>query len=194
VAERQLLRAARQFLEQTRAWRVNIALSVTAATPTVDISALLPTESELVDVISMKNSGGGAPVVPRTYSWLDENTSDWRSEENDLANYFVREDNSVLRLVPTPATTTANLYDTRIAVKPTLSATTIDDRVANKYDEVIIHGALGYLYMLPKKTWTDPQLGQFHMAMFANAIPEARVEAAEEFQTGVPRKVKYGGL
>ncbi len=194
VAERQLLRALRDFAEYTRAWRVDIQIGVTDSVATVDISNLLPTNTELVDVISIKNSSGGAPVEPTTVAYLDENVSDWRSDEALDANWFVLEDNNTLRFVYTPSTTVANKYYARVAVKPTLSATAIDDRVVNKYDEVLVDGALGRLLSMPRKPWTDFNLAEFHYINFESEKASARTKASEEFQTGVPRKVKYGGL
>lgn len=194
VARREFIRAAREFCEKTRAWRVDIQISVTAATPTVDISGLLPANTELVDIISMKNFDGGAPVVPRTYAWLDINTSDWRSEEALDANWYILDGNNVIRFIYTPSTTVANKYYARVAVKPVLAATVLDDVMANKYDETLVDGALQRLFSLPRKPWTDLNLAVYHGNRFMIAIEPARTEAAEEFQTGIPRKVKYGGL
>lgn len=194
IAERQILRAARIFCEDSRAWRVNITVSVTANVATVNLTSLLPANTELVDIISVKNEAGGQPIQPRTYAWLDENTSDWRGETNVNANWYVLDGNNTIRFVPVPAVTTASLYDVRVAVKPKLSATVLDDVILNKYDETLINGALGRLYLIPRKPWTDASLAQFHEGMFRSAIPAARSEAADEFQTGVRRKVKYGGI
>jgi len=63
VAERQLLRAAREFCEETRTWRVNVEISVVATVPASNIASSFPADTELVDVVSIKNVGGGAPVV-----------------------------------------------------------------------------------------------------------------------------------
>jgi len=194
VAERQLLRAARIFCQETRAWRVNIEVSVTETVARTILTSLLPTGTELVDIISVKNTSGGEPLTPRTFSWLDENLTDWRSETDLNAAYYVLDGNNTMRLVPTPSATTAYLYDARIAVKPLLSATTLDDVLVNKYDELIIHGALGKLYVMPRKTWTDDARAAYHTGLFNAGIPAAKTEAADEFQTGVPRKVKYGGI
>lgn len=194
VAERQLLRAARVFCQETRAWRVNIEVSVTQTVAKVVLTSLLPTGTELVDIVSLKNTAGGEPVVPRTFSWLDENLTDWRSDTGPNANYYVLDGNNTMRLVPTPSATTAYLYDARIAVKPLRTAAALDDVLLNKYDEYLIHGALGYLYFMPRKPWTDLNQGQYHQAAFMNSWAQARAEAADEFQVGVPRKVKYGGL
>jgi hypothetical protein len=142
----------------------------------------------------MKNNGGGEPVHPRTYSWLDQNTSDWRGQTDIAAKWYVRDGNNTLRLSPTPSSTSANLYTARVAVKPLLTATTLDDLLVNKFSEDLIHGALGQLYLIPRKPWTDLNLGQYHQALFSESFAGARTAAAEEFETGVPRKVKYGGL
>lgn len=194
VAQRQILRATRIFCQETRAWRVDFLMSVTTTVSTVVLTSLLPANTELVDIISIKNVGGGAPLQPRTYSWLDTNLTDWRSDTDRNAKYYVRDGNNTIRLVPTPATTVAALYDIRLAVKPLRTATAINDVLVSRYDESLIHGALGFLYRLPRKPWTDIKLAQYHEVMFLNSIPSARADAAEEFQVGVPRKVKYGGL
>ena len=142
----------------------------------------------------MKNSSGGQPVLPTTIAWLDENTSDWRNQEALDANWYVLEDNNILRFVYTPSTTIANKYYARVAVKPTLSATAVDDRVLNKYDETLVDGALGRLLAMPRKPWTDYQLAEYHFVQFESEKSSARSKATDEYQTGVARKVKYGGL
>lgn len=195
VAKRQLLRATREFAERTRAWRRNIQISVIANTATVNLQPEFGTTSELVDIITIKNTGGGAPLTPTTFVWLDENMSDWRSDTAVDAQYYVLESNNTIRLVPYPSTTTANLYDVRVCLKPIVAtATTIPDVLANKFDEVLVHGALGRLYSIPRKPWTDANLAQYHMALFMDGVFRGEQEAVDEFQTGVPRKIRYGGL
>lgn len=194
VAERYLIRAARVFCEETRAWRMDFLLSVVANVGTVSLVTKLPTNTELVDVISIKNVGGGEPVKPRTFKWLDQNLSDWRSDTALNANYYLLDGNNTLRFVPTPSTTVASLYDVRVAVKPTRSASNFDDVLLNKFDNDLINGALGMLYAVPQKSWSDKSLASYYTVQFMDSIPTARAYAAEEFQTGTPRKVKYGGL
>lgn len=194
IAIREYTRAAREFFEKTRAWREDIQLSTTASVATIDVSSLITSDTELVDVVSIKNSDGGEPVVPRTIAWLDKNLTDWRGEEATDAQWFTRESNNTIRLVYTPDATTANKYFARVAIKPTTAATVIDDLMANKYDEVLVQGTLSRLLALPRKPWTDPALAGYYRGLFELGIPAARTVAAEEHQTGQPRKVKYGGL
>ena len=145
-------------------------------------------------MVSIKNSEGGAPLVPRTFAWFDQNLSDWRTETATDATYYVLESNNTLRLVYTPDTSTADKYYARVAIKPTKAATVLDDLMANKYDEVLVHGTLSRLLTLPRKPWTDASLGEYHRGLFEREFAAARTAAAEEHQTGQPRKVKYGGL
>lgn len=195
TAERQYVRALKELCQEARVWRVDGTLGLTADTATLDVSSLLPTGTELVDVISIKPSGGEQALKARTQAWLDTNESDWRGQVALVPSYYVLEENNVLRLVPTPSNTVANALYVRAAVKPIVgTATTVDDLVVNKFGEMLISGAKAHLFMIPRKPWTDLQLAQYHRANFLAAIPEARAQATDEFQTGVGRKVKYGGL
>lgn len=193
IVQRDLIRATREFCERTRAWRVSVSMVTIASSSTISLTSYLPSNTELVDIISMKNSAGGAPVVPRTIVWLDENLSQWRTNNTSTtASYYVRESNTTIRLIPTPASVAT--YNVRMAVKPLLTATTIDDILVNKFRETFISGALSFLFMIPRKPWTDMNAASIHAARFESGMTEAKAEATDEFQTGIVRTVKYGGL
>ena len=196
VASRQVLRACRVLCERARVWRYDISLNTTASQATYDLSSLYTPEAnvELVDIISMKPTDGRSPVVPVTKGWMDKNEADWRDQEALVATWFTLESNDTIRLIPTPSQTVTDAYDVRIAVKPKLDATTVDDIIYNKFYETVIAGAKSFLFLIPRKPWSDPNLAQFHLAMFNNGVIDAVPEASDDFQTGVPRKVKYGGI
>ncbi len=195
VARRQFIRATREFSEETRAWRVAFQLSTVSGTATYNLSTALGSTNELVDIISVKPLLGGEPVRPRTFAWLDDNHSDWRGATGAIAQWFVLEANNTIRLVFTPSSTTADAYYIRASVKPLVAtATTIQDIIANKYDEVLVHGTLSRLYFLPRKVWSNPELGAYHRTLFDIGINAAKGKATDEHQRGVRRTVKYGGL
>jgi hypothetical protein len=193
AAERQYVRALRILCEKARVWRVENTLTIPTTADT-SLSALLPANTEMVDVISIKPIDGSTPVRPKTQSWLDINETDWRDQTALTARWYVLSTNNIIQFVPSPSESVD--YYFRIAVKPTpdLALTEVADVVANKYSELLVHGAKSFLFMTPRKPWTDLQLAQYHEAVFQTGIPDARSEAADEFQTGVARKVKYGGL
>ena len=158
------------------------------------VRALPQDNVELVDIVTIKNASGGEPLKPKTFSWLDTNLSNWRGETATDANYYVLDSNNTIRLIYTPDATTADKYYVRMAVKPLLTSDSISDVIENKYDEFVIHGALARLYFMPRKPWSDTRLGAYHREQFELSWPGARADAANEFQTGVIRKVRYGGL
>ena len=194
IAQRHFLKAAREFAERSRAWRQDIQLSIVDGTATLDLALEYGADVELVDIVSIKPASGGAPLEARTPQWLDTNRTNWRTETSDPATYYFLSSNNKIRLVPIPASTVINYYDARVALKPKLTATTIPDIIANKFDELLIHGALSRIYAIPRKPWTDPNLSSYHLALFERGVLDARAEGTDEFQTGVPRTVKYGGL
>lgn len=194
VATRQYIRALRVLCEKSRVWRVNFDFDSVAGKSSYDISSYFPSNTELVDILSWKPAGGETTVKPKTYKWLDDNEADWRDQEALIANYYVLTSNNTIRLVSTPSQTVVDAYHVRAAIKPKVGITQIEDLLHNKYSEVLISGAKAFLFMTPRKPWTDLQMAQYHQAAFLAAIPDARSEASDEFQTGVARKVKYGGL
>lgn len=194
IAARQYLRAMRELCEEARCWRLDGTITVGAGSELEDLSDFFPDHTELVDVISIKPSDGGKTVKPKTQAWLDANWADWRTQEALVATYYVLKENNTIQLVPTPSTTVVGAYYARVAIKPTVAAVEVDDLIINKYSEALISGAKAHLFMTPRKPWTDLQMAQYHRAAFLAAIPDARADAADEFQTGVARKVKYGGL
>jgi len=195
VARRQFIRTTREFSEETRAWRVSFRLTTVAAQATYNLSTDLGSTNELVDIISIKPLLGGEPIKPRTYAWLDQNHVDWRGETAVVAKWFVLDANNIIHLVFTPSTAVTNAYYIRASVKPLVAtATTIQDIIANKYDEVLVNGTLARLYFLPRKPWTDLNLGNYHRGLFEIGMNAAKGKATDEHQKGVPRTVKYGGL
>jgi len=59
---------------------------------------------------------------------------------------------------------------------------------------VLVNGTLARLYFLPRKPWTDLNLGNYHRTLFELGMNTAKGKATDEHQKGVPRTVKYGGL
>lgn len=193
IARRALLRSARNFAEETRALRTSFDVDTVSGTPFLDLSAQLPAETELVDVVSIKPNAGGRKLTPTTYAKLDDDTLDWRNRTATVATHYVRDANNTIRLVYTPDATDTAVYHVRAAYKPTLDATTLDDLIINKYDEAIIHGALARLFSQPNKVWSDPNNANYHAAMFMDMKRKATTEAADGYQQNVPRRVQYGG-
>jgi len=71
------------------------------------------------------------------------------------------------------------VYEVRIflALKPKRTATGMDEIVFNELEDVIIHGALQHLLVLPNANWTDRELASYHAKQYIFQLTERRARA-----------------
>jgi len=67
--------------------------------------------------------------------------------------------------------------EAEVFLRPTLTATGCEDEILDLYEPVIVSGAMGKLFSMSKKSWTDLQLSDFHMREFRRGLSEALVES-----------------
>ena len=118
----------------------------------------------------------GKEISPHTGE-LDIPARDWRNQTGK-PQYVLGGDTS-LRLVPEPDT--AGVLTMIVALKPSASATGIDERLFNEYRDAIIHGALARLMLSPRKPYTNTQLAQYHQQQFLIGTAAAGTRAARSF-------------
>lgn len=63
------------------------------------------------------------------------------------------------------------------ALKPTRTATGMDEVVFNELEDAIMHGALQHLLVLPDKNWTDRELASYHAKQFVYHLADRRARA-----------------
>jgi len=73
----------------------------------------------------------------------------------------------------------AETYETRmfVALKPKRSATSMPEAILDELEEVIMHGALQHLLVLPSVHWSDRELATYHAKQYAFQISERRARA-----------------
>lgn len=64
-----------------------------------------------------------------------------------------------------------------VALKPKRSATGMDEFIMDELEEVIMHGALQHLLVLPNTNWTDRELAAYHAKQFTFQTAERRARA-----------------
>lgn len=64
-----------------------------------------------------------------------------------------------------------------LALKPKKTATGMDEVIFDDLEEIIMHGALQHLLVLPDKNWTDRELASYHAKQFVFQIAERRARA-----------------
>lgn len=71
------------------------------------------------------------------------------------------------------------VYEMRmfLALKPKRTATGMDEVVFNELEDVILHGALQHLLVLPNVSWSDRELAAYHAKQYVYHISERRARA-----------------
>lgn len=83
------------------------------------------------------------------------------------------------KYVVMPAPGSEETYTLRMfyALKPTKSASGMDEAVMNELEDVILHGALQQLLVMPKVVWNDNTLASYHARQFLYRLSERRARA-----------------
>lgn len=171
--------AARRLCRNAGVWRETV--SATLGSNTAEYLLTPPTDGQVFDAVSVKLGE----------KWLDKRTRE-QLEVYGLPGYRVF--NNTLVLNPDPqADVSANL--TIVArIRPIRSATTLPDDLVDEHHDGLLHGALYRLLSYPNKSWSDYDMASFHYRRFNDYIDEWTSRAADDGMTGVPRKVRYGGI
>jgi hypothetical protein len=64
-----------------------------------------------------------------------------------------------------------------VALKPKRSATGMDEFIMDELEEVIMHGALQHLLVLPNQAWSDRELAAYHAKQYVYQTSERRARA-----------------
>jgi len=73
------------------------------------------------------------------------------------------------------------------ALRPTRSATDIDEVIFDDLEDVIMHGALQQLLVLPDASWSDRELAAYHAKQFLSQTAERRARANLSNSRGMMR-------
>jgi hypothetical protein len=64
-----------------------------------------------------------------------------------------------------------------VALKPLRDSSGMDKSVLDDLENVIMHGALQHLLVLPDKNWSDRELATYHAKQYLSKITERRARA-----------------
>jgi hypothetical protein len=111
-------------------------------------------------------------------AWADKYTA-----SGDIAQYG-SEPRSVTQISPhqfavLPLPDAQRTYTVRMfyALKPTRSATGMDEVLFDELEDVMMHGALQHLLLIPNTPWADRELAAYHAKQYLAQITERRARA-----------------
>ena len=189
TASLQLVLSARELCTFSLAWQSDIVVNLTGK----NAYSFIPTDGELVEPISAvfteSQTGSTSRVQFTTPARLDQEDPSWRTRVGNALWAFLL-DQETIQFVPNPPQGTITV---RVALQPTVSDKTVDDRVGNYFREPIVHGALARLFRIPNREWSDKGMAAYYQEMFERGKGEAQVRGVDGFAK-VNRRVRYGGL
>lgn len=106
------------------------------------------------------------------FGWVGVN---WRTDVDLPTRWYLPDDGTVgLLLAPSAG---GNLR-IEAALKPTRVSTSFPSWIYERHLDTIVHGAKARLMMIPKKPFTDLELGRYHYNKFEEGVANARVGVA----------------
>lgn len=177
IIEQYVRDAAIEACERTLAWRYE--QPKLRLTPGVyDYSYSAPADAEVHAVLTA--TVNGRRLTPLTLENLHDALPKWpesTKDERAEPRYLTQLDPSTFYIAPVP--NDAVSYDLKmiVVVKPVRTATKMDKSVLDELENVIMHGALQHLLVLPGKDWSDRELATYHAKQFSYQLTERRARA-----------------
>lgn len=137
-----------------------------------DYTITAPASTEIVSVVSLQYDE--TEIYPQTEEVLDGVDSGWRAGISGRPSAFVHYAPNRIKFNRIPNATIVGGLVARVALKPTRTATTVEDVLYNDWRECIEHGALERLFRIPKKAWSDINLAAYHGKHFSFHINKAK--------------------
>lgn len=94
---------------------------------------------------------------------------------------YIQKDARTFSVYPIPDKTSANAITMRAALKPTRSATTIDDLIYEEYAETVGRGAVTRLALSPGKPYSDDKLAAVSNSLYVAGLNVARDRAQKGY-------------
>lgn len=186
----ELRRAAQAFFSNTKAWRVEqLAKPVAAGTESVVVRPDSP-DMELVEIDGAWYEG--RRIDPTTPEVLDaQHVQGWQGHTGTPDRFLCLEPGQ-LRLYPIPLGDSIVGLKLRLVVSPSDASAGLPDDIGLRYRDEIKAGALSRLMLMPKKPWTDAQMGVVYGQAFGSMVDKHTEKAARaHVQARIPSRPNW---
>lgn len=166
--------AAIETCERTLAWRYE--QQVLRLTQGIyDYPYEVPADTEVHGIITV--SVNKMKVLPATLEQVTDRYPNYpgsATSDQGTPQFVVHNNPDDFYVAPTPNGSPD--YDLKmfLALKPLRTATGMDKSVMDELENVIMHGALQHLLVLPERTWTDRELAAYHAKQYSFKSAERR--------------------
>ena len=178
VVEYAIRDAAIEACARTGAWRYQQA-NVSLVAGTVAYAFVPPDVNSEVHSI-LTSSINGASVKSITLEQVHRLYPDYPSSDADdrtTPKYIAHVAADKFQVVPVPNSSPSYVVKMHVTLKPLRTATGMDKDAMDDIEDVIMHGALQHLLVLPERTWSDRELAAYHAKQYAFKSAERRARA-----------------
>ena len=189
LIENSIRAAITELCEKAGVWQEEIQFSTAAGQ--YDYTLTTPTDSVVHKVMTVIHKG--VELEPISSILLEQRKPKWRETDYYGTPEYWLYESSALRLVPVPSDGGDGSTIARVQLKPTIGSTETTDRLIVDYRDIIVNGAIYRLLRMPLREWTDYAGAQVYGTLFNQDVIAAE-RRARQANTGIARKVKYGGL
>lgn len=183
LIDKHLRDAAIELCDRSKVWVQTLDL-IDAVAEQQAYALPLATGTELVEI--RRAWFNDEPINPRSKTYLDRKYDDWTAEIGTPIDY-TQDDKTEILLVPAPQDAATDAIKVRVAIKPTYTASSLDDDLFAEYRKVIACGAIASLMAMKDVAWSDPARSEFHAGKFEAGISKATTAASDGHVRARPR-------
>lgn len=169
--------AAIEVCKKTLAWRFEQDfVRLTPGVYSYDFDT--PDYTEATGIISA--TVNGVPLVHMTQEELHSSAPMWPSADSSTwGSPATISQIGIGTFVLEPVPDASLAYDVKmfLALKPTRDAVGMDNAVFDALEQLILHGALQHLLVLPNKPWSDRELATYHAKQYTFKTSSFRADA-----------------
>lgn len=177
VIEKYVRDAAIDVCERSLAWRyVQPPIRLTPGVYDYPYETPIGTEVHAFMAVTVN----GRPITPITLADVSRLYPGWPIPDVDKRadpRFVFQLDSDNFALAPIPDDKQEYDLTMVVALKPLRAATGMDETAMDDLENVIMHGALRDLLILPNKNWTDRELATYHAKQYTYMATERRARA-----------------
>lgn len=177
IIEQYIRDAAIEVCERTLAWRYEQP-SIRLTPGVYEYPYEQPTGSEVHAFLTV--SVNGQTIDPATLEQIHQRYPAWPTssvDERGTPSHICQLDTDNFAIAPAPNSDMPYNLKMIVALKPLRTATGMDKSAMDDLENVIMHGALQHLLVLPGKNWSDRELASYHAKQYAYKTSERRARA-----------------
>lgn len=190
VIEDAIRRAAIAFCEDSHALEVD-AYPIQTADGIAEYDLDMPPDQVVIRVSRVEGPHGR--LDPLTQREMDMTGHTWMTVKGGSPHKWIMVGPRRIRFYPVPGV--VENYSVKIIVKPTLTATTIEQQIIDDYADGITAKAKALLGAMPHKAWTNLQMVPYWESQYRDCVSRARMRVATGYSHADMRvvPVRFGG-